>query len=169
MSFSMYDACIPVFTQMLGSLANIIDKAAAHASEKKLDESAFLLARLYPDMFTLARQVRVASDFGRNTPARLAGVALPAFPDVDGTSFADLKDRLVRSHEFVQGFRREQIEGTEDKDINWTAGTQQRSMKGRAYLLHFAYPHFFFHATTTYAILRHNGVDIGKRDFIGTF
>ncbi len=169
MSFSMYDASIPVVTQMLGSLSAIIDKAAAHASEKKLDKLAFLLARLYPDMFTLARQVRTASDFGRNAPGRLAGVTLPTFPDADGTSFADLKDRVVRSLDFVQGIRREQIEGTEDKDINWTAGTQQRSMKGRVYLLHFCYPHFFFHVTTAYAILRHNGVDIGKRDYVGTF
>jgi len=145
MSFSMYDACGPVFTQMLGSLSAIIDKGAAHAAEKKLEESAFLQARLYPDMFTLARQVRQASDFGRNAPGRLAGAELPSFPDVDGTSFA------------------------EDKDVVWMAGGQQRSMKGRAYLLHFSFPHFFFHVTTAYAILRHNGVEIGKRDFIGKY
>jgi len=169
MSFSMYDACIPVFTQMLGSLSAILDKAATHAAEKKLDESAFLLARLYPDMFTLARQVRQASDFGRNAPGRLAGVELPAFPDADPASFAELKDRVLRSLDFVQSCRREQIDGTEDKDIVWMAGGQQRSMKGRAYLLHHSYPHFFFHATTAYAILRHNGVEIGKRDFIGKF
>jgi len=169
MSFSMYDACIPVFTQMLGSLSAIIDKGAAHAAEKKLEESAFLQARLYPDMFTLARQMRQASDFGRNAPGRLAGVELPSFPDADGTSFAELKDRLVRSLDFVQGFRREQLEGTEDKDVVWMAGGQQRSMKGRVYLLHFSIPHFFFHATTAYAILRHNGVELGKRDFIGKF
>ncbi len=169
MSFSMYDACVPVFTQMLGSLCSIIDKAAAHVAEKKLEESAFLQARLFPDMFTLARQLRQASDFGRNAPGRLAGVTLPAFPDADATSFAELKDRMARSLDFVQGFRPNQIEGTEDKDITWTAGGQQRSMKGRVYLLHFSYPHFFFHATTAYAILRHNGVELGKRDFIGKF
>jgi hypothetical protein len=120
-------------------------------------------------MFTLARQVRQASDFGRNAPGRLAGVELPSFPDTDGTSFAELKDRVARSLDFVQGFRRDQIDGTEDKDIVWMAGGQQRSMKGRVYLLHFSIPHFFFHVTTAYAILRHNGVEIGKRDFIGTF
>ena len=169
MSFSMYDACVPVFTQMLGSLSAIIDKGAAHAAEKKLDESAFLQARLYPDMFTLARQVRQASDFGRNAPGRLAGVELPSFPDADGTSFAELKDRVVRSLDFVQGFRRDQLDGTEDKDVVWTAGGQQRSMKGRVYLLHFSFPHFFFHVTTAYAILRHNGVEVGKRDFIGKY
>ncbi len=169
MSFSMYDACIPLFTQMLGSLSEIVGKGAAHAAEKKLDDAVFLQARLYPDMFTFARQVRQASDFGRNAPGRLAGVELPSFPDADGTSFAELKDRVARSLHFVQGFHRNQLEGTEDKDIVWMAGGQQRSMKGRAYLLHFSIPHFFFHVTTAYAILRHNGVEIGKRDFIGKF
>lgn len=169
MSFSMYDACIPVFTQMLGSLSVIIDKGAAHAAEKKLDESALLQARLFPDMFTMARQVRQAGDFARNAPGRLAGVTLPSFPDADGASFAELKDRVTRSLDFVQGFRRDQLDGTEDKDVVWMAGGQQRSMKGRAYLLHFSFPHFFFHATTAYAILRHNGVEVGKRDFIGKF
>lgn len=169
MSFSMYDACVPVFTQMLGSLSAIIDKGAAHAAEKKLEDSAFLQARLYPDMFTLARQVRQASDFGRNAPGRLAGVELPSFPDADGTTFAELKNRVVRSLDFVQGFRRDQLDGSEDKDIVWMAGGQQRSMKGRVYLLHFSIPHFFFHVTTAYAILRHNGVELGKRDFIGKF
>lgn len=169
MSFTMYDACVPVFTQMLGSLGTILDKTAMHVAEKKLEESAFLQARLYPDMYTLARQVRQASDFGRNAPGRLAGVELRPFPAVDATSFAELKDRVARSLDFVQGFRREQIDGTEDKDITWMAGDQQRSMKGRAYLLHFSLPHFFFHTTTAYAILRHNGVEVGKRDFIGKF
>jgi uncharacterized protein len=170
MSFSMYDACIPVFTQMLGSLSAIIDKSAAHAAEKKIPEPVFLQARLYPDMFTLARQVRLASDFGRNAPGRLAGVKLPSFSETDGTSFAELKDRVGRSLDFVQGFGRDQLEGTEDKDIVWIADGQQRSMKGRAYLMHFSIPHFFFHVTTAYGILRHNGVDrIGKNAFIGKF
>ncbi len=169
MAFSMYDACVPVCAQVLTTLAAVLDKAAAHAAEKKLEESAFLQARFYPDMFTLARQVRQAADFARFAPGRLAGVALPDFPGTDGTSFAELKDRVTRSLDFVRSVPADAIAGTEDKDITWMQGTNSRTMKGRPYLLHFCLPNVFFHATTAYALLRHNGVELGKRDFIGTF
>jgi uncharacterized protein len=169
MAFSMYDACVPVCTQVMTSLAAILDKAAAHAAAHKLDEAAFLQARLFPDMFTMARQVRQATDFARYAPGRLGGVALPDFPASDATSFAGLKERVTESLAFIRSVPQSAIEGSEDKDVTWTQGTQQRSMKGRPYLLHFCLPNLFFHATTAYALLRHNGVELGKRDFIGTF
>jgi len=169
MAFSMFDACVPVCAQMLSGLAGVIDKAAAQAAAKKFDEAVLLADRLYPDMFTLARQFRQATDFARNAPARLAGVALPEFPAADDTSFADVKARIEKSMAFVKGFTPAQLEGTEDKEISWTAGQRQMSFKGRAYLLHFCHPNLFFHTTTAYNILRHRGFEIGKRDFLGTF
>jgi uncharacterized protein len=169
MALSMFQASVPVCTQILGSLSVIIDKTAAHCAAKKFDESALLGDRLYPDMFTLARQIRQASDFGRNIPGRLAGGELPSFSTTDDTSFADAKARLEKSLDYVKGFTPAQLDGTEDKDIAWTAGQRQMSFKGRAYLLHFGLPNFFFHATTAYNILRHRGVELGKRDFLGSF
>ena len=167
MAFSMYTASVPICAQQLAALSNIIDKAAAHCAAKKIDEAALLSDRLYPDMFPLARQIRQATDFGRNTPGRLAGATQPEFAAVDDTSFAAAKDRTERSLAFVKSLTPAQIEGTEDKDIVWMAGTNQRSMKGQAYLLHFGLTNFFFHITTAYNILRHRGVEIGKRDFLG--
>ena len=167
MALSMYQACVPVITQMLNGLGGVLDKAAAQCAEKKYEEAAFLQARLFPDMFPMARQVKQATDFGRNAPGRLAGVTSPAFPDAD-SSFAELKDRVAKSLEFVKGFTPAQIDGTEEKMIAWTAGTREMSFKGQDYLLHFCLPHFFFHCTTTYALLRHNGVEVGKRDYMGS-
>jgi hypothetical protein len=167
MPLSMYQVCVPVITQALNGLAGVLDKAAAHCAEKKYEEAAFLQARLFPDMCPMWRQVKQATDFGRNAPGRLAGVALPTFPDAD-SSFAELKDRVAKSLTFVKGFTPEQIDGTEEKEIAWTQGTRQMSFKGQAYLLHFCLPHFFFHCTTAYAILRHNGVEVGKRDYMGS-
>ena len=167
MTFSMYDASVPICAQQLGALANVIDKAAAHCAAGKIEEAALLSDRLYPDMFCLARQIRQAADFGRNTPGRLAGVAGPEFAAVDDTSFAQAKKRVEDSLAFVKSLQRAQIEGTEDKDIVWTAGSNTRKMKGAAYLQHFALPNFFFFVTTAYDILRHRGVPLGKRDFIG--
>ena len=120
-------------------------------------------------MFPLARQFRQCSDFGRNIPGRLAGGELPSFAATDDTSFAALKARVEKSLDYVKGFTPAQIDGTEDKDINWAQGPRQMSFKGRAYLLHFGLPNFYFHATTAYNILRHRGVELGKRDFLGSF
>src|SRR5580692_6062437 len=167
MALSMFQACVPVVTQALNGLATVVDKAAAHCAEKKYEESAFLQARLFPDMFTMGRQVKQATDFGRNAPGRLASVAPLTLPDAD-SSFAELKDRIAKSIDFVKGFTPAQLDGTEEKDISWTAGTRQMSFKGQAYLLHFCLPHFFFHCTTAYALLRHNGVEVGKRDYMGS-
>lgn len=167
MAFSMYTASVPICAQQLTALSGILDKAAAHCAARKIEESALLSDRLYPDMFNLARQIRQATDFGRNTPGRLAGVAMPEFAAVDDASFAAAKERTEKSLAFVKSLTPAQIEGTEDKDITWMAGTNQRSMKGQAYLLHFALPNFFFFVTTAYDILRHRGVELGKRDFLG--
>jgi len=169
MAFSMFDACVPVCAQMLSGLAGVIDKAAAQAEAKKFDEAALLADRLYPDMFTLARQIRQATDFARNTPGRLADVKLPDFPATDDTTFAAAKERIEKSLAFVKDFAPAQIEGTENRDVTWMAGQRQMSFKGRAYLLHFCLPNLFFHTTTAYNILRHRGIEIGKRDFLGTY
>jgi hypothetical protein len=169
MAFSMFQASVPVCTQILGAMSTIIDKAAAHCAEKKYDEAWLLTDRLYPDMFPLARQFRQCSDFGRNIPGRLAGGELPSFAATDDTSFASHKARVEKSLDYVKGFTPAQIDGTEDKDINWAQGQRQMSFKGRAYLLHFGLPNFYFHATTAYNILRHRGVELGKRDFLGSF
>jgi hypothetical protein len=169
MAFSMFDACVPVCTQMLSGLAGVIDKAATQAAAKKFDETALLADRLYPDMFTLARQIRQATDFARNTPGRLADVKLPEFPATDDTTFAAVKERIEKSMAFVKDFAPAQIEGTEARDIKWMAGQREMSFKGRAYLLHFCLPNLFFHTTTAYNILRHRGIEIGKRDFLGTY
>src|SRR5215469_14867124 len=167
MALSMFQACVPVITQLLNGLSGVIDKTAAQIAEKKYEESAFLHARLFPDMFTLGRQIRQATDFGRNAPGRLAGVELPTFPDADA-SFAEAKARIAKSIDFVKSFSPAQIDGTEDKDISWKAGERQMSFKGQAYLLHFCLPHFFFHCTTAYNILRLNGVELGTRDYMGS-
>jgi uncharacterized protein len=169
MALSMFQATVPVCVQILGSLSAIADKAAAHCAEKKYEESALLSDRLFPDMFTLARQFRQASDFGRNIPGRLAGGALPDFPTTDATSFSEVKARLEKSVDYAKSFTPAQIDGTEDNDITWSAGQRQMSFKGRAYALHFGLPNFYFHATTAYNILRHRGVELGKRDFLGSF
>jgi hypothetical protein len=167
MAFSMYDASVPICAQQLGALAAICDKAAAHCAAIKVEEGVLLSDRLYPDMFSLARQIRLSADFGRYTPGRLAGIAGPDFSATDDTSFADAKKRLEDSLAFVNSLTRAQVEGTEDKDIVWTAGGNERRMKGAAYLQKFALPNFFFFVTTAYDILRHRGVPIGKRDFLG--
>ncbi|HTB42263.1 MAG TPA: DUF1993 domain-containing protein [Acetobacteraceae bacterium] len=169
MAFSMFDACVPVCTQMLTGLAGVIDKAATQAAAKKFDEAVLLADRLYPDMFTLARQIRQATDFARNAPGRLADVKLPEFPATDDTSFAEVKTRIEKSLAFVKDFAPAQIEGTEARDIKWMAGQREMAFKGKAYLLHFCLPNLFFHTTTAYNILRHRGIEIGKRDFLGTF
>jgi hypothetical protein len=167
MAFSIYDASVPVCAQQLGALAGIIGKAADHCATNKIEESALLSDRLYPDMFSLAREIRQAADFGRQTPGRLAGVAGPEFAAVDDTSFAAAKKRVEDSLAFVNTLTRAQIEGSEDKVISWMAGGTERKLKGVDYLRQFALPNFYFFVTTAYDILRHRGVLVGKRDFLG--
>ncbi|MGE0151707.1 MAG: DUF1993 family protein [Reyranellaceae bacterium] len=166
MSFTIYQASAPVFARALTNLAAIFDKAAAHAEAKKIDQSVFMQARLAPDMFALPRQVQVASDTARRSMARLAGTEAPAMEDKEA-SFADLKARCLNSAEYVKSFLPAQIEGSEERAIAMKMGGKEISFTGRDYLFGFALPNFYFHVTTAYAILRHNGVEIGKMDFLG--
>ncbi len=168
MTFSMYDASVPVFKQILTSLSAILDKAEAHAAEKKIEPNALLQARLYPDMFPLARQVQVACDFAKGASARLAGVDVPRYDDT-AQSFADLKERIATVIGFMDGLPQDGIEASAQRDISTSSGANAKQFKGQVYLVHYALPHFYFHATTAYAILRHNGVEVGKKDFIGSF
>jgi hypothetical protein len=162
----MYNISVPVFVRQLSALSAILDKAAAHAEAKKIDPAALLQARLYPDMYPLARQVQIASDFAKNCAGRLAGVELPKYEDNE-TSFPELKARLDKTLAFLKTLTPEQIDGSKDKTISFKMGPRDVSFKGVDYLLNSAMPNFYFHATTAYAILRHNGVEVGKRDFLG--
>jgi uncharacterized protein len=166
MTISMYQASVPVFQRQLGNLDLILDKAAAWAESRKIDGSVLVNARLAADMFTLARQVQIATDHAKGAPARLAGVAPPKFEDNEA-SFADLKARIAKTLSFVGGLSAAQIDGSEDRAIVLNAGTRELNFTGQAYLLGFAMPNFYFHYCMTYAILRHNGVDVGKTDFLG--
>ena len=168
MTFSMYAASAPVFKQILNSLSAIIDKAEAHAADKKIDPQALLQARLYPDMFAFTRQVQVAADFAKGACARLAGVEVPKYDDTELT-FADLKARLSKTLAFIDGLPQERFDASAERDITTGSGDKAKQWKGHVYLAHYALPHFYFHATTAYDILRHNGVEIGKKDFVGSF
>ena len=164
----MFDASVPVFKQILTSLSAIIDKAEAHAAEKKIDPAALLQARLYPDMFPFLRQVQVACDFAKGCTARLAGVDVPRYDDSEA-SFADLKARIATTVAFIDSLPQDGIEASAQRDISTSSGANAKQFKGQVYLVHYALPHFYFHATTAYAILRHNGVEVGKKDFIGSW
>ena len=168
MTFSMYEASVPVFKQILTSLSAIIDKADAHATEKKIDPAALLQARLYPDMFPFLRQVQVACDFAKGCTARLAGVDVPRYEDSE-QSFAELKQRIATTIAFMDGLPQDGIEASAQRDISTSSGANAKQFKGQVYLVHYALPHFYFHATTAYALLRHNGVEVGKKDFIGSW
>lgn len=168
MTFSMYEASVPVFKQILTSLSAILEKAEAHVADKKIDPPALLQARLYPDMFTLLRQVQVACDFAKGASARLAGVDVPRYEDTEQT-FAELRARIATTLTFIDGLPQDGVEASAQRDISTGSGEKAKQFKGQDYLMHYALPHFYFHATTAYAILRHNGVEVGKKDFIGSF
>ena len=167
MQTTLYSASVPVFRQMLTSLSAILTKAEAHAIDKKIEPNALLQARLFPDMFPLIRQVQIATEFARGASARLAGVEVPTAAN-DEATFADLQAHLTKAIAFLDGLSAAQIEGQEDREIVLRPGTpKERKFTGHAYLMHYALPQFFFHVTTTYAILRHNGVEVGKKDYMG--
>ena len=168
MPLSMYQASVPPFLQMLDALEKLIDKTMEHAAAKKIDPSVFINARLAPDMFPLVRQVQIAADFTKNTAGRLAGVELPKYPDEEKT-FEELKARIAKTVAFLKGLKPAQIDGSEDKDISIPLGGKPTSFKGQQYLINFALPNLYFHLTAAYAILRHNGVPLGKLDFLGKF
>ena len=166
MTISMYQASVPVIQKSLTALKGVLAKAAAHADARKIEESVFLGSRLYPDMFPLSRQVQIAADFGKGPIARLAGVELPKYDDTEMT-FAALAARIDKTLAFIGTFKPEQIDGQEDRDINLTIAGNPVTLKGQPYLMHFALPNLYFHMSMAYAILRHNGVEVGKRDFVG--
>jgi hypothetical protein len=166
MTVSMYQVSVPVFLKTLGNLAAILDKGAAFAAEKKVDPAVLLGYRLAPDMFSLTSQIQNAADHAKRACARLAGVEPPAYEDKE-TSFAELKARIDKTVAFINSLKPAQFDGAESRNLTMKSGGADRTFTGQAYLLHNALPNFFFHVTTAYNILRHCGVNIGKRDFIG--
>jgi uncharacterized protein len=166
MKISMYQATIPPIVRSLGNLAAILEKAAAHAEAKKIDPSVLVNSRLYPDMFPLVKQVQVASDISKGGAARLAQAEPPAFEDNEA-SLADLVARLRKTISYLETLKPEQIDGSEDRTVTWKTRTSERSMQGLPYLLNHVMPNVYFHVATAYDILRHNGVELGKMDFLG--
>lgn len=166
MSVSMYDLSVPVFDRRLKALSAILDKAAAQAEARKIDAGAFMTDRLYPDMFPFWLQVQSACDHAKNITARLIGVELPIFETTVQT-WDGLKERIARTLAFVNGADRAQFDGAETRTIRLTISGQERDMAGLDYFVNSGLPNFYFHLTTAYGILRHNGIEIGKRDFLG--
>lgn len=164
---SLYEASAPAFLQILNSLTAILTKAEAHATAKKIDPDVLLDARLFPDMLPLSRQIQMVSDFAMKTCARLTGNEVPSTPDTEKT-FDELKQRLAKAIDYVKALKPAQFDGAETREINFPAGPgTTMTLKGQQYLSHFALPNFYFHAATAHGILRKNGVEIGKRDFLG--
>jgi hypothetical protein len=166
MTISMYQASVPAFVRSLNNLAAILEKAAAHAQSRKIDEAVLLGSRLYPDMFSLTRQVQLASDTAKSGAGRLANAQFPAYEDVEAT-FQELVQRIRNTIAYLQSLDPAQIDGSEDKTVSWQTRSSTRSMQGLPYLMNHLLPNVHFHVTTAYAILRHNGVEIGKKDFLG--
>ena len=162
----MFDSSVPVLTHFLKSLSAILKKAEAHCEAKKINPDALLQARLYPDMFPLARQVMLAADFAKGTSARLAGAEVPSFPDVEKT-FEELQARIAKTVDFITSLDKSKFAGAAGRTVNLKVAGQDMSFKGSEYLSNFALPNFYFHLTTAYDILRHNGIEIGKSDFMG--
>ncbi len=166
MTISMYQASAPRFINILGNLSNILDKAQAHVEAKKIDPSVLPAYRLFPDMLPMTSQVQIACDAAKGVMARLAGIENPVFEDTEKT-LPDLKARVAKTIAFIQSVTPAQIDGTEDKDIVIKRGEKETHYKGMQFLLGHAVPNFYFHISTAYNILRHNGVEIGKRDYLG--
>ena len=166
MSISIHQASVPVFVQVLKGLKGVLTKAQAQVEAKGWDPEALLKARLYPDMFPLIRQAQIATDFAKGCCARLAGEEVPAWDDTE-TSFAELIARVDRAIAYVEGLDPIAFAGAEDRDITLVRRGETSMVKGLAYLQTQAQPNFFFHLTTAYAVLRHNGVEVGKRDYLG--
>jgi hypothetical protein len=166
MPITMYQATVPALLQTLNALSAILDKAEADATARKIDPAVLLSYRLAPDMFALTRQIQLTTDFAKGTMARLSGAEPPKYEDTE-TTIAALKARIAKTVAFVKSFKPDAIDGSEARDVTIPIGGQPTTFKGQDYLVGFALPNFYFHATTAYAILRHCGVGIGKRDFLG--
>ncbi|BCG63198.1 MAG: hypothetical protein methR_P0892 [Methyloprofundus sp.] len=168
MSLTMYQASIPSFLRMLDNLSLILDKAAAHAEAKKIAPSIFVNGRLSPDMFPLSRQVQIATDMIKGCAARLASIEVPSYVDNE-TTFTELQARISKTKAFLQSVSAEQLDGSETRQITVRFGSRELNFLGQAYLFDFVIPNYHFHLTTTYAILRHYGVDVGKKDYTGKY
>jgi hypothetical protein len=164
---SFYDASVPAFLQILGSLSGLLTKAEAHCAAKNIQPDVLLGARLYPDMLPLSKQIQLACDFAAKGCARLAHIDVPSTPDTEKT-FAELRQRLAKTGDYLKTFTPAQFEGADSRDVTFPAGPEKTmTLKGQQFLSHVAFPNFYFHAATAHGILRHNGVEIGKRDFLG--
>ena len=169
MALSLHETSVPALKRSLRALSTILGKASEYAASRKIDPGVLLNARLYPDMFPLVRQVQIACDFAKSVPARLAGADVPAYDDSE-QSFAELQARIAKTIAFIDGLDAAAFEGSEQRTILLRPGTpKERSISGQGYLLNYGLPQFFFHVTTAYALLRHNGVEVGKKDFMGAY
>jgi hypothetical protein len=164
---SFYDASVPAFLQILGSLSGLLNKAEAHCTAKNIQPDVLLGARLYPDMLPLTRQIQLACDFAAKACARVTHSEVPSTPDTEKT-FDELKQRLTKTIDYVKSFKPAQFEGGDSREVTFpVGGGNSMTVKGQQFLSAFAFPNFYFHAATTHGILRHNGVEVGKRDFLG--
>jgi len=164
---SFYDASVPAFLQILGSLTGILTKAEAHCKAKNINPEVILASRLYPDMLPFSKQIQLVCDFAGKSCARLTHSEVPSTPDTE-KSFEELRQRLAKTIEYVKGFKPAQFEGADTKEVTFPVGPERTmTLKGQAFLNNVAFPNFYFHAATAHGILRHNGVEIGKRDFLG--
>jgi hypothetical protein len=164
---SFYDASVPAFQQILGSLSGLLTKAETHCKAKNIEPEVLLGARLYPDMLPLSRQIQLTCDFAAKACARLTHSEVPSTPDTEKT-FDELKQRLARTIDYVKTFKPTQFEGSDHRDVSFPAGAgKTMTLQGQQFLSSFVLPNFYFHAATAHGILRHNGVEIGKRDFLG--
>ena len=166
MSLSMHSASIPYFVRALNNLSAILEKGAAHAQEKDIDPSILVTDRLFPDMFPLSRQVQIACDVSKGAAARISGIEAPSHEDSE-SSFEELIERINKTIEFLNSLPTDKINGTEEKEIKFQAGPYELDFTGATYLSMWALPNIYFHVTTTYTILRHNGVALGKIDYVG--
>jgi hypothetical protein len=166
MSNLLYQATVPVFVQTLGALDAILDKASAYAEAHKIDPAVLLASRLRPDMLSFVRQTQIVCDNAKNIVGRLAGGEVPKFEDNEA-SFAEIKARIKKTLDYINSIKPQDIEAGENREIVFPIGPNKMKMKGADYIFHFALPNFYFHLTTAYGILRHNGVELGKRDFLG--
>jgi hypothetical protein len=164
---SFYEATVPAFLQILGSLTGILTKAEAHCAAKNIQPDVLLGARLYPDMLPLSKQIQLACDFAAKGCARLTHSEVPTTPDTEKT-FEELRQRLSKTSDYLKAFKPAQFDGADAKEVTFPAGPERTlTLKGQQFLSHMAFPNFYFHAATAHGILRHNGVEIGKRDFLG--
>lgn len=166
MKISMYQTSVPPFIRVLNNLAAILEKGAAHAEARKIDPAVLLNARLFPDMFPLVRQVQLATDSASSGCARLAGAEVPVY-ESNETSFAELIGRVLKTVTYLETLKPQQIDESEDKTVSWQTRSSTKSMQGIPYLTNHVLPNLYFHVTTAYNILRHNGVEIGKMDYLG--